>query len=84
VEKRRVTTVRFPALSNGRRVWLEAPNVADDNDTHFPIIGQQYVSAGRAQLGRIGEAQSMLFPMRDLVDFAVKYFEAALQPISAR
>jgi aminoglycoside 3-N-acetyltransferase len=80
VEKRRVTTVRFPALDEGRRVWLEVPNVADDNDTHFPIIGREYLSAGRAKVGSLGDAQSTLFPMRDLVDFAVSYFEAVLPP----
>lgn len=78
LEKRRVTTVRFPAEEEGRRVWIEVPNVADDNDTFFPLIGQGYVSAGRARHGRIGDAPSMLFPMRDLVDFAVGQFESLL------
>lgn len=78
VEKRRVKDERFPTLDHGRRVWVEVRNVADDNDTHFPIIGQKYVSAGRARQGPIGEAQSTLFPMRDSVDFAVAYFEAIL------
>ena len=76
--KRRVTRVRFPILNAGRRVWLELPNVADDNDTHFPAIGQKYLSAGRARPGAVGKARSLLFPMRDLVDFAVAYFEEAL------
>jgi aminoglycoside 3-N-acetyltransferase len=78
VEKRRTTTVRFPTLDGGRRVWLEVPNVADDNDTHFPIIGKEYLAAGQAKVGSIGDAQSTLFSMRDLVDFAVRYFEAVL------
>ena len=78
VEKRRVKNERFPILDHGRRVWVEPPDVADDNDTHFPIIGRKYVSAGRARQESIGEAQSTLFPMRDLVDFAVAYFEAKL------
>ncbi len=78
VERRRTTTVRFPALEGGRRVWIEAPNVADDNDVHFPVIGERYVAAGRARVGRVGEARSILFPMRDLVDFARAYFETAL------
>lgn len=78
VEKRRVTNVRFPSLDGGRRMWHEVPNVADDNDTHFPVIGQRYVAAGRARLGSVGDAQSVLFPMRDLVEFAVAYFEHVL------
>ena len=78
VEKHRIKKERFPTLDNGRRVWVEVSNVGDDNDTHFPIIGRQFVSAGRARQGSIGQAQSTLFPMRDLVDYAVGYFEAML------
>lgn len=78
VANRRVTTVRFPALEDGHRVWKEVPNVADDNDTHFPVIGKEYVCSDRAKQVHIGDAASTLFPMRDLVDFAVTYFEAAL------
>lgn len=76
--KRRVASVRFPVQEEGRRVWVEVPNVADDLDTHFPVIGRNYLSAGRANRGRIGEAESVLFPMRDLVGFAADYFEATL------
>ena len=78
VDRRRVKTLRFPVLDDGQRVWAEAPNVADDNGTHFPVIGQGYVAEGDVRRGRIGDAESMLFPMRDLVDFAVRYFDDAL------
>jgi aminoglycoside 3-N-acetyltransferase len=78
VAKRRLTKNRFPRSESGRRVWVEVPNVADDNDTHFPIIGERFISAGRARLGTIGKAESILFPMRDLVDFARTYFEQVL------
>ncbi len=78
VANRRVAEVRFPVLEEGRRIWLEVPNVADDNDTHFPIIGRDFIRAGRAKRGHIGEARSTLFAMRDLVDFAKSYFESVL------
>jgi aminoglycoside 3-N-acetyltransferase len=78
VEKRRMKTSRFPVLRGGERVWVEVPDVADDNDTHFPVIGCQFLSAGRAATGSIGGAESILFPVRDLVDFATRYFERAL------
>lgn len=79
VDKRRTTTVRFPTMRDGRRAWVEMPNVADDNDRHFPVIGQKYLAAaGKAKRGLIGEAEATLFPMRDLVRFAVGYFEAVL------
>lgn len=78
VGKRRVKTLRFPLLEHGQRVWTEVPNVADDNDTHFPVIGREYVSAEGVRHGTIGDARSMLFPMRGMVDFAVKYFRDVL------
>ncbi len=78
LEKRRVKTMRFPMLDNGQRIWKEVQNVADDNDTHFPIIGREYISTGGVQHGLVGDAPSMLFPMSGLVDFAVKYFQGIL------
>ena len=46
--------------------------------THFPIIGERYLEAGRVRRGLIGAAPSLLFPIRDLVDFAVVYFGEVL------
>ena len=77
-DRRRVKTLRFPVLDHGRRVWVEVPNVADDNDTHFPAAGQAYVAEEGVRRGKIGEAASMLLPMRGLVDFAVRYFDEVL------
>lgn len=76
---RRTATVGFPWMRDGRRGWVEVTNVADDNDTHFPIIGDRYVRAGRARGGAVGEANATLFPMRDLVEFAVAYFDSTLK-----
>ena len=74
----RRTSVRFPTLDGDRRVWVEVPNVADDNDTHFPIIGELFASQRRVRRGKIGEANCFLFSMRDLVKFARDYFETNL------
>ena len=78
VEKRRTTTSRFAILEKGQRVWIEAPVMADDNSTHFPTVGEQYMATGKAAVGQIGEARAVLFPMRDLVEFAKDYFEREL------
>ena len=78
VDRRRVKTLRFPLLENGQRVWMEVPNVADDNGAHFPTIGQEYVAEEGVRQGKIGDAASMLFPMRSLVEFAVRYFDDVL------
>ncbi len=78
VENRRTMESPFPVMENGRRVWLKVLNAADDNDTHFPVIGEKYLAHGAARVGNIGDALSTLFPMRDLVDFARRYFETTL------
>lgn len=78
VEKRRVMRVKFPILEDGRRVWVEHPNVADDNDTHFPVIGERYLAAGRATRGTVSEAETVLCSMRDLVEFATRFFDSKL------
>ena len=78
VDRRRLKTLRFPVLDNGRRTWVEVPNVADDDSTHFPAVGEAYATAEGVRRGRIGDAPSMLFPMRSLVEYAVRYFEEVL------
>ena len=78
VDRRRLKTLRFPVLDSGRRTWVEVPNVADDNDVLFPVVGQAFVSEEGVRRGRIGDAPSMLFPMRSLVEFSVRYFKEVL------
>ena len=78
VDRRRVKTLRFPMLQDGQRVWKEVQNVGDDNDTHFSVIGHGFASACGVRRDTIGDARSMLFPMRGLVDFAVSWFRDVL------
>lgn len=78
LDKRRTKTSRFPLMKEGSRVWVEVPDVADDNDTHFPIVGERFLSSGRARRAPVGEAASILFPVRELVAFAGLYFEEVL------
>ena len=79
-KNRRTTTVRLPYEVEGGRLWREIRNVADDNDLHFPIIGDSFVSTGEVRSANVGEAPTTLFPVRALVDFAVEYLERALAP----
>lgn len=78
VPTRRETKVRFPTLEGERRVWVEVRNVADDLDTHFPLIGREYLATGSPNRGRVGEAEAILVEMRDLVSFAMAYFNRVL------
>jgi len=77
---RRTTTCRFPVMRPSGREWIEVPNVADDNDTLFPRIGEGYVSSSpEVCAGKVGEASAVVFPMRSLVAYAKAYFEDHLE-----
>jgi aminoglycoside 3-N-acetyltransferase len=78
VAKRRTMTVRFPRLAGAQREWVEVENVGNDYDTHFPVVGAQYLSARKAPETMVGEAKAVYLRMRDLVDFARDYFERVL------
>ena len=64
VARRRAMTVRFSRLEGARREWVEMPNVADDADTHFPVIGARYLTAGRATEATLGEAKAVYVRMQ--------------------
>lgn len=71
----RITTSRYAKLQAGQRVWLDVRDMANDNSTHFPVIGEQYVKSHGATIGKTGHADSILLSARSLVDFATKYFD---------
>jgi aminoglycoside 3-N-acetyltransferase len=76
VPGRRTTLSRFPLELDGRRVWVEKPDMAADNGVHFPSVGQRFIEGGRVQSGKVGNAECMLFSTKALVDLAAAYFEA--------
>ena len=76
--KRRTTTSRFVTVEDGKRFWVEKPDMATDNGIHFPVVGAQFHDIGAVREGKIGNANSMLFSTRALVDFAETYFRNAL------
>lgn len=80
VPNRRTTVSRFPMVRNGERVWVETPDMAFDNGVHFPIVGRQFAEARRVTVGRVGNAEALLFSTRELVDFAESYFLHAPAP----
>jgi aminoglycoside 3-N-acetyltransferase len=79
VPTRRTTVSRFPLVENGVRVWVEKPDMASDNGTHFPIVGQRFTEQRRIRSGKVGNADALLFPTRALVDFAAGYFRETLR-----
>ncbi len=78
VPTRRTTAHRYPLMENGERVWVERPDMANDDGEHFPVVGEQFVATGAVRAGGVGDADSMLFATRQLVDFAESYFAHVL------
>jgi aminoglycoside N3'-acetyltransferase len=54
--------------------------MAHDNGVHFRVVGRQFVEARKTPAGRVGDAESLLFSTRDLVDFSAAFFLRALPP----
>src|SRR4029077_15196158 len=69
VPNRRTSLSRFPIVQNGKRVWVEKPDMAHDNGAHFTVVGEQFTEARAVRSGRVGNAETLLFSTRDLVDF---------------
>lgn len=78
VSKRRTTTHRFPVNACGERVWVECNDMANDDGVHFPIVGERFAETAAICTRKIGEADSVLFSTRKLVDFAESYFAREL------
>lgn len=74
VPGRRTTTHRYPMNVNGERVWVESADMANDDGVHFPVVGEQFAETASIRSGTVGQADSMLFSTRELVDFAEAYF----------
>ena len=77
VPRRRTRLSHFPIMQDGKRVWVEKRDMAADNGIHFPIVGKRFVEEGHVHGGKVGDAESMLFSTKALVDFAALYFRRA-------
>ena len=78
VPSRRTTVHRYPIIKDCERIWIESPNMANDNGVHFPVVGEKFVATGAVKHGCVGSADSMLFETRQLVEFAETYFTRVL------
>ncbi|MBJ7287859.1 AAC(3) family N-acetyltransferase [Williamsia sp.] len=62
---------RFPVVENGDVVWIETPDVGNDNDTYFPAVGAEFEQADDSvRVGWVGAAESRLFDARRYDRFA--------------
>lgn len=78
VPYRRTTMHRYPMIVEGQRKWVENEDMANDDGVHFPVVGEEFDATGAVRCGRVGEANSMFFSTRKLVDFAESYFAREL------
>ncbi|MFJ3220074.1 aminoglycoside N(3)-acetyltransferase [Kitasatospora sp. NPDC086801] len=69
---RRLKLRRFPMAIQGERVWIEAPDVGNDNDTHFPVVGREFEERAGIREVLVGSAPCRLIPVRELIPFAVR------------
>ena len=72
---RRTTTNRFPVKSNNRIIWKEVKDLANDNNSLFPKIGDEFLKSNKNIItGTIGGAGCTLFRVSELVEFARAFF----------
>jgi len=62
-------------FANNQRVWKSFEDI-EYIDEDFPQIGAEFESVYEIRVGKIGQAPAKLLPMKELVDFAVKWMEA--------
>lgn len=68
------TVTRTIKLGNGPDArWIKAPDVSDDLDRLFPLVGAAWEETGNVRLGKIGDADFKLTSYNKLVEFAVTW-----------
>ncbi|MCX4776325.1 aminoglycoside N(3)-acetyltransferase [Streptomyces sp. NBC_01264] len=78
VPRPRLRVRRFPMEVAGERVWVETPDVGNDNDTHFPVLGADFERHAGIRESKVGDAVCRLLPVAGLVDFAVPRLQELL------
>jgi len=68
-----------PIRREGRRQWVEFDELVWD-DSDFESVGAAFARTGLERQGRVGAGEARLMPMRDLVDFGVRWFESERRP----
>lgn len=70
----RHTKSKYQILEGDTKKWVEITDMANDNSTYFPQIGEAFLTLRKTFIGNIGNAKSMLFSSKELVDFSIEYF----------
>ena len=77
-QNRRTTVNCVLVEQDDHREWVEVPNMATDAGVLFRPAGEDFMLRGQAATGHVGAAETLLFPARDLVNSARRYFDHAL------
>lgn len=64
----------FPVIVGGKKEWCEYDDILYHSDD-FMYIGKEFESVKKTNIGNIGNARSILFSQREIVDFAVDWME---------
>lgn len=70
VAEHRRTKMRRFKTGAGDAPWIDAPDVADDLDRLFPLVGAAWEAAGVVRLGPVGNAECRITDYDPLVGFA--------------
>jgi len=66
-----------PILVDGKRRWVQIKEIEEHSEDDFEEIGAAYRAAGgKVREGKIGQAESLLIPQRELIDFAVDWMKS--------
>jgi aminoglycoside 3-N-acetyltransferase len=78
---KRIIRYEAPILVDGKTVWrtfeeFDTSDVPDGmEEDYFATIVTEYLATGEGTVGKVGEAQTVLVPARDMVAFAVRWME---------
>lgn len=68
-------TVKSPVLQDGKPCWVAYDEV-DYDSSDFHLLGECFErETGKVRRGKIGEAESLLIPQRDIVDYAADWMK---------
>lgn len=73
--RRKETMEGAPVFENGSRIWKEYQDIELDAE-RFPSIGADFEWQNHLIFGDVGNAQARLMRQRELVDFAVNWFNS--------
>jgi aminoglycoside 3-N-acetyltransferase len=75
---RRTKVRRFKHQDSGLLQWIETPDVADDGDRLFPLVGADFEQTDQVRAGLIGAANTKICSFPKLVSFATSWLEKAI------